>query len=80
VSPEQWAALALGVGSVLAGLGRVIYEIRRTHRLVNSRMGELLELTRKSSMAQGRLEAGESARPRRPRRRQGRVNDPALPE
>lgn len=35
-------------------------EIRATHKLVNSRMDELLELTRVAALAAGRLDAVES--------------------
>jgi len=39
---------------------------RKTHRLVNSRLTELLNLTRESAKAEGRLE-GESAKAARRR-------------
>jgi hypothetical protein len=52
----QLAAVLTGLAAVLVGLAQVIRELRSYHRAVNSRMDELLELTKTSSRAEGRLE------------------------
>jgi len=51
----QLAAVLTGLAAVLVGLAQVIRELRAYHRAVNSRMDELLELTRTSSRAEGKL-------------------------
>jgi len=51
----QTAAVLTGFAAVLAALAQVIRELRSYHRAVNSRVDELLELTRSSSLAEGRL-------------------------
>lgn len=34
----------------------IFYQVRQTHKLVNSRMTELVDLTRKSALAEGKEE------------------------
>ena len=72
VTPELIAAVASGTVALIGALTALVVAVARlntktaaTHELVNSRMTELLELTRKSSMAQGRL-AGPEATPETP--------------
>jgi hypothetical protein len=69
VNLEQWIALCGALTTVLLAAARVIFEVRRTHRLVNSRMDELLALTRKSSLAEGRLESPHELGANPPRQR-----------
>jgi hypothetical protein len=63
VNPDQWIALAGALCTVLIAVARLIHEVRKTHDLVNSRMTELLELTRSSSRAQGKLEGPDAKKP-----------------
>jgi len=60
MSVDDWvkliAASASAFAVILAAIGGVYVQVRKYHAEVNSRMGELLELTRSSSLAQGRLE------------------------
>jgi signal transduction histidine kinase len=50
-----WIALIAAVPGTLVGTASLVQSIRN-HRLVNSRMTELLELTKTSSKAEGVLE------------------------
>jgi hypothetical protein len=53
---EQFVAI---MGSITALIGAVtvaIVQLRQTHSLVNSRMSELLDVTKRASLAEGRLE------------------------
>jgi len=63
VSPEQLGIIGTIVVPVLALLVKVWFEVRSIHHLVNSRMTELLELTRASSRAAGKLEGTDASRP-----------------
>jgi hypothetical protein len=54
VSWEELAALVTAVAVLLGAIGQVWGQSRATHRLVNSRMDELLRLTRSSSIAEGK--------------------------
>lgn len=63
MSPEQWLALAVAMASVLASFVGILSEVRKTHQLVNSRMDELLRITRTSSFAQGKLEGPSDGPP-----------------
>jgi len=51
----QLATVLTAFASVLVALGVLIREVRQYHHVVNSRMDELLELTAKSSLAEGKL-------------------------
>jgi hypothetical protein len=53
------ASIAAMSAVMVAGLGIVAVLVQRTHTAINGRMTELLELTRKSSKAEGYKE-GES--------------------
>jgi hypothetical protein len=59
MSGEDWVRIigAVGAASVLiiAALGAVLAQVRATHNLVNGRLTQLLELTRSSSFAAGKL-------------------------
>jgi hypothetical protein len=62
-APENWTKIILAfLAGSAAGIPALLgwLSSRRTHRLVNSRMAELLELTRRSSKAEGI--AGEKQR------------------
>jgi hypothetical protein len=63
VSAQDWATIiaagSAAVVALLGALGALYVQLRRTHQLVNSRMDELLELTRLSSRAEGRRERDE---------------------
>jgi hypothetical protein len=63
VSPEVQVALIGLMAAAIGGLVRVWIEIRSIHTLVNSRMTELLELTRQSSHALGVLDEREHLGP-----------------
>jgi hypothetical protein len=60
LSPEQLLALMGIVTSVLGLLVKVWFEVRSVHHLVNSRMTELLALTKESASAAGALAQRES--------------------
>jgi len=51
------AALAAGMVAVLGGVGALWQKIHGLEEKVNGRLTELLELTRKASRAEGRLDA-----------------------
>jgi len=53
----QLAAILTAIAAVLLAVAQCIREVRAYHHAVNSRMDELLALTKKSSLAEGRLEA-----------------------
>lgn len=58
MTAEDWvriiSAIAAGFVLVIGAIGAVYAQVVRTHQLVNSRMSELLELTRTSATAEGR--------------------------
>jgi uncharacterized membrane protein YhaH (DUF805 family) len=66
VSVDQFASLTIALVGLASLLLKVWLEVRRVHQLVNSRMTELLELTRSTAKAAGVLE-GESQPSQRPR-------------
>jgi hypothetical protein len=49
-------ALVVALGALTTAIVRLHDSVAKTHTLVNSRMDELLALTRESSRAAGRLE------------------------
>ena len=59
------AGLLTAAAAIIGALAGLFAQMRATHALVNSRMSELLDLTRRASLAQGRLAQregnGESA-------------------
>jgi hypothetical protein len=59
MSADDWVKI---IGALAAGIVIILAALERTHRLVNSRMTELLNLTRTSARAAGRASerAGES--------------------
>jgi hypothetical protein len=63
VSSELIIAAIGGVVAIVLGWFKLLAEQRRTHDLVNSRMTELLELTRRSSYAAGRLDPPSGENP-----------------
>ncbi len=52
----QIVAILGAITALIGAMVQLIREVRRTHRLVNSRMDELLALTASSSRAEGVLE------------------------
>ncbi len=61
--PPNWTLIWLAVIPAFSALGLGViglFKVFQTHSLVNSRMTELLELTRKSSKAEGVKEQKES--------------------
>jgi hypothetical protein len=60
MEPEIAIAAISAIAAIVAGFFKLLAEIHSTHKLVNSRMTELLELTRRSSRAEGRLAGRES--------------------
>ena len=54
------AAVVTIIGAGTTGLVQIIRALREIHRVVNSRMTELLEMTRAMGIAEG-LEAGRAA-------------------
>jgi hypothetical protein len=59
MTPEQLAAILGSAASLLAALLAIYRQTRITHELVNSRLTELLALTRRASLAEGRLQGPE---------------------
>lgn len=63
MSPEQATALISAVGALvvaaaglLGGVLALLQQAKETHTLVNSRMTELLDITKSAALARGRLE------------------------
>jgi hypothetical protein len=56
VSPEQLVAIIVALTGLLGAVLAVYRQVLSTHQLVNSRMTELLELTRTSAIAEGKLD------------------------
>jgi len=56
----ELAAVLTALAAVFVGVAQCIREVRAYHHAVNSRMDQLLALTRISAMAAGRLEANEA--------------------
>lgn len=59
MTPEQFVAIIVASTALIAAITAMLVQLRRTHDLVNSKMTELLELTRRSARAEGVLEARE---------------------
>ncbi len=61
MTAQDWTvvigSIATALVLVIAAVGRVLVQVQATHNLVNSRMTELLELTRTSARAEGKLES-----------------------
>jgi hypothetical protein len=55
MSAQEAAALITAFALLLGALGGILAQLRQTHGLVNSRMTELVELTKRASLAEGRL-------------------------
>jgi hypothetical protein len=52
---EQFVSVILALAALLGGLARVWVEVRRTHKAVNSRLDELVKITRDAAYARGQL-------------------------
>lgn len=68
MTAEQLIVVIGSLTTLMLGVVRVLVEVRRTHRAVNSRMDELVTLTRAAAFARGQLAgpeppAGHSAPP-----------------
>jgi hypothetical protein len=59
VTPAEFSIILGAITALVVAVAGLIFQVRQTHALVNSRMTELVELTRKSAFARGKLEAGE---------------------
>jgi hypothetical protein len=66
MSPEQFSGLLTAIAVLIASLLGVWQQLRKTHELVNSRMTELVDLTRRAALAEGRLSQKESDKPPEP--------------
>lgn len=68
MNADDWVkiigAVAAGLAITLTAIGALYVQIAKTHRLVNSRMSELLELTRTASRAEGQLAGPDADRSR----------------
>ena len=54
---DQLTALVVAVTALIAAVGVTYAQVRQTHKLVNSRMDELMTTTRALAHAQGKAEA-----------------------
>lgn len=61
ISPGELTALVIAVTGLIAALAGLYGQMRSLSRRVDGRLSELLELTRRSSKAEGVLEATPSA-------------------
>lgn len=60
---DQFIAVLGALGTLLAAVTACFIQVRQVHALVNSRMTELLELTRHSAVADTKLAAPVSPSP-----------------
>lgn len=62
LSAEQFVAIMGALTALIVATTAAVVQLRQTHGIVNSRMTELVELTRKASFAEGKLagSVGES--------------------
>jgi len=65
MSPEQLVAVLTAITALIAAVGAVYVQVRQTHKLINSRMTELLELTKSSAHAEGVIEGQQPLRYRK---------------
>jgi hypothetical protein len=56
VSPEQWTALLVALGAILAAFAAVLTQVVALRRQVNGRLEQLLEQTRVAAQHRGELE------------------------
>ena len=56
MSVEELTALIVAVTGLVGALLAVLGQLRATHKLINSRMSELVEATRAGAHAQGMLD------------------------
>ena len=56
MDPQIAIAAISAMAAIVLGYFRLMTEVRETHRVVNSRMDELLELTRVAAFARGKLD------------------------
>jgi len=68
VSVEQFIAILGALAVLIGAVAGAIAQLRQTHALVNSRMTELLALTRSGAHAEGVLEEKAAARSTVPRK------------
>jgi len=61
VTVEQFVAILAAITALIGVLGGIWVQLRQTHKLVNSRLSALLELTATSSRAEGVLEGQHAA-------------------
>lgn len=59
MSPNEWIGVITAIAVLCGAFGKLYRDIRGVHELVNSRMTELLELTRNASEAVGSLKERE---------------------
>lgn len=64
MTPEQATALIVAVTGLVGALGVVFAQLRQTHKLINSRMTELIETTKLASLKTGELEGRDQERAR----------------
>jgi hypothetical protein len=53
MSPEGWAAITTVGLAVVAGMVTIFTQVKKTHELVNSRMTELLAITKSDAFRRG---------------------------
>lgn len=59
MTTEQLVTILGAVAAVLAAVGKILYELRQYQHAVNSRLDQLLDVTRTSARAEGVLSAGQ---------------------
>lgn len=64
MTPEQATALIVAITGLVGAIGAVFVQLRQTHRLINSRMTELLETTKLASQKTGELDGRDQERAR----------------
>ena len=62
---EQFIAILAALTALSTAVGVAIAQLRQTHNLVNSRMSELLAITRAAAHAQGVLDERDAGTPGR---------------
>jgi len=64
VSPEQFTALIVAITGLVTALGAIFVQLRQTHKLINSRMTQLVETTKLAAMKGGELAGRDQERAR----------------
>jgi len=57
MSVEQFVTIIGALTALIVAVTAALVQLRQTHELVNSRMTELLEVTRGAARAEGKLDA-----------------------